>query len=145
MGELLTITKVGPVLGAVPQNLITTRQVSQGTIWTVGGLAPNTAAVDDGQGHFLQRGTHARIFTTTFCAVKTSIQDDVEKHEGRIATALELDPARRILEFDSELPFSSVSSQNLFKGNNENKTTWNGYRWVAKEDLHSEFSMSWVK
>lgn len=130
--------EANPVLGAVPQNLVASRQVSHGTIWTVGGLAPSTTAVDDGQGHLLQRGTNARIFATTFCAVKSNKQDDIEKHEGRLATALELDPTRRILEFDSDISSPDISNQRSRKAN-ENKTSWNGYQWVGREQLHSKF------
>ncbi|CAM1509257.1 Fc.00g029960.m01.CDS01 [Cosmosporella sp. VM-42] len=122
---------VDTALSPLPQNRGNFRQVSHGAIWSVGGLAPGTTAVDDGQGHLLQSGTNARIFTTTFCTVKPSTRDDLEKHEGRVASALDIDPSRRILEFDLKQS-QSTPIRRGGKMRDENKTAWDGYQWVGK-------------
>ncbi|KAI9049684.1 hypothetical protein LZ554_005840 [Drepanopeziza brunnea f. sp. 'monogermtubi'] len=73
------------------------RQVSVGTIWRVGGLAP-ISGVSNGRGGLLGSGTNAPLYTTSFTA-KPKAQEDKERHESRLAEALELDRVGRILEF----------------------------------------------
>jgi meiosis-specific APC/C activator protein AMA1 len=76
------------------------RQVSRGTVWTVGGLAPVGNPVDDGRGHMIRSGTHAQVFTTSFSGARPNQQEDLEKYHGRVASALDIDRARRVLDFD---------------------------------------------
>ncbi|KAG9232486.1 WD40-repeat-containing domain protein [Amylocarpus encephaloides] len=122
------------------------RQVSVGTVWAVGGIAPTTLGVADGQGRLLGNGTNAPLYTTTFSTSKPKSQDDMEKHEGRLAEALELDRAARVLEF-RELPRSqprrqspqrslqsSPPSKNCCTNPGESRrTTWNGSEWVMND------------
>ncbi|KAH7134819.1 WD40-repeat-containing domain protein, partial [Dactylonectria estremocensis] len=97
--------RVGAVLGPLPHNRGSMRQISRGAVWSVGGLVPGPSTlVDDGSGHLFRRSVNSRVFSNMFHASKTSIQDDIEKHEGRIATALDIDRVRKILDFDQKLP-----------------------------------------
>ncbi len=83
-------------------NIPAERQVSYGSIWGVGGVAPSGNAVNSGRGHLIQTGTSARLFRTTFSTAKPKRDEELEKHEARLATALELDQTQRVLEFDNK-------------------------------------------
>lgn len=61
------------------------------SIWAVGGMAPNQGAVDNGRGHLFASGTNAPMFNTQFPPSKPKAQEDVEKHEARLASAFEID------------------------------------------------------
>ncbi|KAM0339228.1 hypothetical protein ACHAPU_011030 [Fusarium lateritium] len=123
----------GVALGQLPQNRGVDRQVSMGAMWSVGGLAPSTIAVDDGQGHLVRRGTNARVFPTSFQESLVSTSVEKEKHEGRIASALKIDQVRKVLEF--------VQGQRIPRGpgynaphTNFGQTSWNGYQWANREE-----------
>ncbi|KAH7146558.1 WD40-repeat-containing domain protein [Dactylonectria macrodidyma] len=84
--------RVDAVLGPLPHNRGSMRQISRGAVWSVGGLVPGPVTpVDNGEGHFFRRSLNSRVFSNLFHASKTSTLDDIEKHEGRIATALDID------------------------------------------------------
>ncbi|XEV06730.1 hypothetical protein FSHL1_012017 [Fusarium sambucinum] len=123
----------GVALGQLPQNRGGERQVSMGAIWSVGGVAPSTIAVDDGQGHFVRRGTNARLFPTPLQEGLVSTSVEKEKHEGRIASALKIDQVRKILEFaeNQQVPrgLRCHDRQTEFS-----QTSWNGYQWANKEE-----------
>jgi hypothetical protein len=110
--KLTGFLEVNGVLGDVPSNrttragVVPSRQASNGTVWTVGGLAPSITGVDDGFGHFLRPGTNARVHMTPLCKTSVKEQDEREKYHGRVATALGIDRARRILDFN---PISASS------------------------------------
>ncbi|WZH42549.1 WD40-repeat-containing domain protein [Fusarium acuminatum] len=120
-------------LGQLPQNRGGDRQVSLGAMWSVGGVAPSTIAVDDGQGHLVRRGTNARVFPTPFQESLVSTSVEKEKHEGRIASALEIDQIRRVLDFvqGQRIP---QSPRHHTLHTNFSQTSWNGYQWVNKEE-----------
>lgn len=103
-------THIGSIVGPRLLNHGGGRQVSQGTIWTVGGTAPNTSTIDDGRGHLLQSGTNARVFTTSFLEAKTSTQDDSDKYHDRVALALKIDRVRKMLSFSPQYPLFSQTS-----------------------------------
>ncbi|KAF5235192.1 hypothetical protein FAUST_7245 [Fusarium austroamericanum] len=123
----------GVALGQLPQNRGGERQVSMGAMWSVGGVAPSTIAVDDGQGHLVRRGTNARLFPTPFQESLISTSVEKEKHEGRIASALKIDQVRKILEFaeNQQIPRGPRchTRQTEFT-----QTSWNGYQWANKEE-----------
>ncbi|KAK6955266.1 hypothetical protein Daesc_002897 [Daldinia eschscholtzii] len=91
--------RVGTVLGL---HSLEQRQVSNGAVWSVGGLAPG--GVNDGRGRRVSSGTNARLYTTAFSNTRPKSEDEQEKHEGRIALALKIDRIQRILDFDGETP-----------------------------------------
>ncbi|KAH7263416.1 WD40-repeat-containing domain protein [Fusarium tricinctum] len=123
----------GMALGQLPQNRGGDRQVSLGAMWSVGGVAPSTIAVDDGQGHLVRRGTNARVFPTPFQESLVSTSVEKKKHEGRIASALEIDQIRRVLDFvqGQRIP---QSPRHHTLHTNFSQTSWNGYQWVNKEE-----------
>lgn len=76
-----------------------TRQISAGAIWGVGGTSAATKsslAVPDGAGGLLSSGTTAPMYTAQFFPRHVSPQDP-EKHSSRLALALDIDPASRLL------------------------------------------------
>ncbi|TVY15445.1 putative WD repeat-containing protein [Lachnellula arida] len=108
------------------------RQVSVGTVWTVGGLAPFSTGIPNGRGGLLSSGTNAPLYTTPFSNARPKAQEEMEKHEGRLAEALEIDRSTRVLEFRD--PTISPSRLGEHERNNsfehERKTLWNGTEWV---------------
>ncbi|KAK6604756.1 WD repeat domain-containing protein [Botrytis cinerea] len=108
------------------------RQVSVGTVWAVGGVAPVSAGISDGRGGMLGSGTNAPLYTTSFSASRPKAQEDFEKHEDRLAQALDIDRTQRVFEFRDPLatppatPFDSRFKRHIF----DTKTTWNGTEWV---------------
>ncbi|KAG0646287.1 putative WD repeat-containing [Hyphodiscus hymeniophilus] len=107
------------------------RNVSVGTVWTVGGLAPMNVGVPDGRGRLLGTGTNAPLYTTSFSAARPKAEKEMEKHEGRLAEALQLDRVTRVLEFRDH----SISLQQANKAVNETdveekKTFWKGTEWI---------------
>ncbi|TLS23700.1 uncharacterized protein PpBr36_06117 [Pyricularia pennisetigena] len=126
-------------------NIQNNRQVSQGSVWTVSGIAPDSPtgaaslAIDDGRGHLAQSGTTARLFTTTFSTIRPKPEEELEKHEGRLAAALEIDRALRVLDFEplnrptaSRCHTAAVKRKAL-----QNKTYWNGTQWINNAKLLS--------
>jgi meiosis-specific APC/C activator protein AMA1 len=79
-------------------------------------------------------GTNARLYTTSFSASKPKAQDEMEKHEGRLAEALELDRVARVFEFrDSPIPSRTRQSNGKPTSAVECKTVWKGTEWVMHE------------
>jgi meiosis-specific APC/C activator protein AMA1 len=130
---LTYVFPAGVALGQLPQNRGGERQVSMGAMWSVGGVAPSTIAVDDGQGHLVRRRTNARLFPTPLQEGLVSTSVEKEKHEGRIASALKIDQVRKILEFaeNQQIPrgLRRHAQQTEFS-----QTSWNGYQWANKEE-----------
>lgn len=123
MTEALGVAPVPRIVGQ------SGRQVSRGTIWTIGGLAPNGHVVDDGHGHLLRRGTHARVFSSAFLLSKPSPSEDLEKYHGRIALALNIDRVRRVLEFDQQ-PSTPGLLRSPQAPQSSGKTVWTGSGWA---------------
>lgn len=96
-------------------------------------------AFDDGQGHLLQRGTSARVFSPPLLTSTLREQDESEKNEGRIAEALKIDRIRKVLDFCSgrSVPRCLVPNRGL-KNADEHRTTWNGYQWIGQESVRGE-------
>ncbi|KAH8694836.1 WD40-repeat-containing domain protein [Ilyonectria robusta] len=125
------LNRVGAILGPVPQNHGSRRQVSRGAVWSVGGLLPGPTRIDEIQRNTYHRGTNSRVFSTSFYAIKPGTQDELEKHEGRIATALDIDRVRKIFDFDQRLAFPrSFPSVQKYEAKDKTRTAWNGYQWV---------------
>ncbi len=114
-------------------------QVSNGAVWSVGGLAPPAGAIEDGHGGLIQSGTNARVFTTSFSAARVSNEEEQEQHEARLASALDIDRAQRILDFKN----ATSSGRNRSRKNQEarlkqRKTYWNGTEWVKDGHVPSK-------
>jgi meiosis-specific APC/C activator protein AMA1 len=113
-------------------------QVSVGTIWRVGGLAPPSLGVSNGRGGLLSSGTNAPLYTTSFSAARPRAQEESENHENRLALALELDRVSRVLEFRD---FSTSPQKHLTLKERqtefESKTVWTGTEWMMRNSDHS--------
>ena len=112
-------------------------QVSVGTIWTVGGIAPFTTGVSNGRGGLLGSGTNAPLYTTSFSAARPKVHADIETHEGRLAAALDLDRVSRVLEFRKRAisPPHPVTNGNATGG--DPRTVWSGTEWVVTDQNQS--------
>ncbi|KAI0189872.1 hypothetical protein F4808DRAFT_32175, partial [Astrocystis sublimbata] len=80
------------------------RQVSHGAVWSVGGTAPGGVAVEGGSGRLLNTGTNAPLYNTSLGRSKRKSEETQEKHEDRLAAALGLNRAARILDFSWTFP-----------------------------------------
>jgi hypothetical protein len=103
------------VRNAMPQDMgpvtsqTTPKQISAGAIWNVGGpsaahITPPTA-IADGQGGLLSGGTNAPLHVAHFLDQDT-LDQDLRRHEDRLALALEVDLATRILSNICPAPLS---------------------------------------
>ncbi|KAI1406783.1 WD40 repeat-like protein [Hypoxylon sp. FL1857] len=120
--------RAGTVLGL---HSLEERQVSNGAVWTVGGLAPG--GVDDGHGRRVSSGTNARLYTTSFTNTRPKSEEDQDKHEGRLALALKIDRVQRILDFDGYSTFPRCKHK-VRSSLQEAKTIWTGSQW--SNDCH---------
>ncbi|OTA90062.1 hypothetical protein M434DRAFT_33887 [Hypoxylon sp. CO27-5] len=120
--------RVGTVLGL---HSLEQRQVSNGAVWSVGGLAPG--GVEDGHGRRVSSGTNARLYTTSFSNTRPKSEEDQDKHEGRLALALKIDRVQRILDFDGYSTFPRCKHK-VRPSLREAKTIWTGSEW--SNDYH---------
>lgn len=102
------------------------------SIWSVGGVAPNQGAVDNGRGALFVSGTNAPIFNTQFPPSKPKAKEDVEKHEARLASAFDIDWSSRILKFQC-LSVPTEAQFNKPIGRLGRKTYWKGTQLVKEE------------
>ncbi|KAI1759094.1 WD40 repeat-like protein [Hypoxylon sp. FL1150] len=122
--------RVGTVLGVNTLD----RQVSNGAVWSVGGLAPGSGGIDNGRGRRVSSGTNARLYTTSFSNARPKSEEEQEKHEGRLALALKIDRVQRIFDFDG---YSTFPRCRRYKGGpslRETTASWTGSEW--RSDHH---------
>ncbi|KAL2862882.1 WD40-repeat-containing domain protein [Aspergillus lucknowensis] len=78
-----------------------TRRVSNGAIWAVGGtsaaLGSRSTLPLDGNRGLLASGTTAPMYTAKFLPQTCSLAEDRVTYESRVALALDVDPAARVL------------------------------------------------
>jgi meiosis-specific APC/C activator protein AMA1 len=98
-------------------------------------MAPTHGAVNDGRGGLVQSGTNAPMFNTLFPPSKPKAQEDVEKHEARLASAFDIDWSSRILGC-TDPPLGSGrrhrKSEPVLK-----KTRWEGCQLVKEDQAES--------
>ena len=109
------------------------RQASRGSVWTVGGMAPSGHPVDDGHGHLIRSGTNAHFHTTPFSRSKPNPQEETDRYHGRIASALDIDRVRRILDFDTRATLPRARPQIGRHQRKSVKTIWDGAEWVNND------------
>jgi meiosis-specific APC/C activator protein AMA1 len=128
---------VGTVLGPLDQNSGEGEVHNiNGAAWMTGGLAPSGTAVNNGRGQLVSSGTNAQLFRTSFSTSKPTMEEEIEKHEARIATALGLDRVRRTLDVPKPLgPEERTRSRDLVS---KHKTHWNGIEWINNEPIPSK-------
>lgn len=122
----------------VNQSPNASRQISAGAVWNVGG--PTIAqggprpGVHDGHGGLLASGTNGPIHTAHFLDRNDS-SHDVQQHENRLALALDIDQASRVLDSISRPPLlesaSVDASQRL-------PFTWKIGSWAREEGRDRE-------
>lgn len=90
-------------------------------------------AVEDGHGRMLASGTNAPLYTTSFSSRPKAQAEEKDRHENRLAEALELDRVGRVLEFrDSTILPSKASREYTKYKDHDSKTVWDGTEWVAE-------------
>lgn len=115
--------------------------MSLGSAWTVGGLAPLSIGVSNGRGGLISSGTNAPLYTTSFSSAAPKAEEDQDKHEGRLAMALELDRVQRVFDFsDSMLPRRAFTGKRKYADVNS-KTIWSGTEWVTEGRQASEWNV----
>ena len=122
---------------ASPQN---TRQPSWGGFWTVGGRGGaqfgQLHGVPTASGGLLTSGTSAPLHCAPFLDEPT--QDDKTKaHESRLALALDIDQAARIL---SPTPSSSPSAG--LQDSGEGPSQWNDETWTRRHPPKGDYMYS---
>ncbi|KAM0815704.1 putative WD40-repeat-containing domain protein [Seiridium cardinale] len=126
--------RAGTTVGIIPRNAMTLssteRQVSIGAVWSVGGIAPGSLAVDDGRGQYMGSGTNAPLYTMPFTITRPKSEEHQEKHEGRLAQALDIDRVQRVLDYDGYSTFPRCSGKPRSRPTlHTAKTTWTGTEW----------------
>jgi hypothetical protein len=90
---------------------------------------PPSTAVDDGHGRLIQSGTNARVYSGKF--PDPGPMYDFERHESRLATALDIDQASKILEVSCKgSPSAQADESRTHSRGRAQKTTWSGTEWV---------------
>ncbi|ETS80921.1 hypothetical protein PFICI_08450 [Pestalotiopsis fici W106-1] len=125
----------GTTVNILPRNAVsfnpTERQVSVGAVWSVGGTAPGAVAIDGGRGRFLGSGTTAPLYTMPFTKMRPKSEEHQEKHEGRLAQALQIDPVQRILGSDIFSTFPRCRSNRKAQASlDTSRTNWTGTEWL---------------
>ncbi|KAL2016020.1 hypothetical protein VTK56DRAFT_4350 [Thermocarpiscus australiensis] len=120
--------RVGSVLGPLDQNSVDNidRQVRDSAAWILGDAALGGTAVNNGRGQLVRSGTNARLFRTAFPTAKQRTEEELEKHRARLAAALGLDRAQRVLEVN----LARHRDSNSKKERRNPPTQWNGTEWV---------------
>ncbi|KAK3304187.1 WD40 repeat-like protein [Chaetomium strumarium] len=116
---------VGTVLSPLDQNNVegNETQVNDNMALSpgLGGIA-----VNNGRGELVRSGTNARLFRATFPTVKPKNDEQLEKYRARLAAALGLDRAQRVLDVGLTVSHDGTSSNKLGRV----LTQWDGSQWV---------------
>lgn len=120
------------------------RQVSFGAVWNVGGKSAALAnkpslAIPDGNGGFLGSGTTAPMHMADFLPRRT-LRKVPEKHEARLAVALDLDQASRLLSTcNLSPPSESKSSPSSPDYDRFSPSVWKDGAWVRADEEKCKF------
>ena len=109
------------------------RQVSHGTVWTVGGTIPRIS-FDESQHEgrsITQEPTPVRNFAMTLALSKQSAGENRQRYLDRVAKALDIDRLRKTFNFT----LNSFPHKDGQKPDNTEKTEWNGYSWTSGAGL----------
>jgi hypothetical protein len=116
-----------------------TRQVSTGAVWNVGGpsaVSDTVIGVSTGRGGMLGSGTNAPLYTSTFLN-RADPEAELEAYERRLALAMDVDQADRILQH-SPTPSTSHSMKSRTVASHM-KHTWRDSAWI-KDGVTSRLS-----
>ena len=118
------------------------RQISAGGVWNVGGRSAAQGGplpgVPDGQGGLLTSGSSAPMYTALFLD-RENPDDDSKRHENRIAVALDIDPARRIL---GPSPATILSTKQRPASDPAGRYIWRDNAWNNDSKFNSESGKS---
>ncbi|KAH6640049.1 WD40-repeat-containing domain protein [Truncatella angustata] len=110
--------------------------VSGGTIWSVGGTAPGSMAIDGGRGQYMSSGTNAPLYSMPFSALRPRSEERQEKHEGRLAQALNMNRVQRVIHHHGSSTFQPRRRRNKCRASrNVSRTTWTGSEWSNDKHL----------
>lgn len=129
------------VLGPQSTPTVQNRQASAGAVWNVGG---NTAAsptgpvqgIPNGSGGLIASGTNAPMYTSRFLEGETADQD-LERLEGRLAAALDIDRTIRMLDIPGSpnrprhIPTNTTTSKRKYPFI-DSRTQWKNGAWVQE-------------
>ena len=116
------------------------RRLNPGPAWTVDGLVPQSIGVSNGRGGLIGSGTNAPLYSSLFSSATLNPAEDIEKHEGRLAKALDFDRTQRVFNFvDLTIsPPKAIHAKRKYAEVEDSKTVWNGSEWVIKGAPPSE-------
>ena len=120
------------------------RQLSWGGFWTVGGRAAvqlsQLHAIEAGYG-MLASGTNAPIHTPTFLDHPTR-DAQIKAHESRLALAMDIDQASRILQYSSPNGLEAQTPQTSATGLKWQNNTWTRERLPNSKHFRSPVMLS---
>lgn len=106
-------------------------QISASAVWSVGGIAPGPMAIDGGRGQYISSGTNAPLYTMPLTTSRPRSEDFQEKHEGRLAQALDIDRVQRVLDHDRYYTYPHCRRKNKSRPRlSTSKTIWTGTEWI---------------
>lgn len=113
------------------------RQISAGGVWNVGGRGAAQGGplpgVSDGSGRVLSSGSNAPMYTARFLDQETP-SEDLRRHQNRLAVALDIDPASRILSQSPSPPRTILSAASPTQNNNS-PFYWRDGAWTRENEL----------
>lgn len=123
------------------------RQVSFGAVWNVGGRSAAqgnqpSVAIPDGNGGLLSSGTTAPMHIAEFFS-RPTLSEAPERHESRLAVALEIDLASRLLNTCNLSPPSESTSSPSSPGHDRfSPSVWKDGAWIRTDGGQSKFKYS---
>ncbi|OJD14511.1 hypothetical protein AJ78_05161 [Emergomyces pasteurianus Ep9510] len=118
------------------------RQISAGAVWNVGGSSAATGnapiGVQDGRGGLISTGTNARMYVANFLDKDTHAQH-LKRHESRLAAALDIDQAAKILNFgDTSLLMDPKHNTDTTQNEKYPPYIWKHSSWVRADNSTSK-------
>lgn len=111
------------------------RRMSQGAVWGIGGASASAgdsvAGIPDGRGRLLASGTNASLFSSNFLSHRDS-NNELDVHERRLAVALELDTASRVLGYQGspDSGYGSASPTRTSAPTTPLERAWRDGQWA---------------
>ncbi|PGH36833.1 meiosis-specific APC/C activator protein AMA1 [[Emmonsia] crescens] len=111
------------------------RQISAGAVWNVGGTSAATGSapvgVQDGHGGLISTGTNAPMYLANFLDKDTHAQH-LKSHESRLAAALDIDQATKILKFGDTSLF--MDPKYITEAPQHPPYVWKHSNWVRADN-----------
>ena len=132
-----------PFIDASPSSL---REPSTGAVWNVGGSLKSLTArqgpprgIPNGRGGRVVSGSNAPYFTATFIDENCMDQHDRETQSARLAAALDIDVAARVLKVPARSNpasglYPTTTAYQSASSSVGSKTRWQDGQWIRSED-----------